>query len=498
MTQHISTRRGAYHDSVTLLRMSQAAGRAPGITNVQVAMATPLNTELAVGLGFSIPDGVGPHDLLIAVEGVDEQAVGAALADLEQALTARGGSTPAGAPGWVAPPRTVRAGAAAHPDAALVLLSVPGPAVLGEALDAIEAGRHLMIFSDNVPVEDEIAIKDAAASADVLVMGPDCGTALLAGVGYGFANVLRGKPTGPRVGVVAASGTGAQQLICLLDDAGVAVSHVLGVGGRDLSEAVGGRSAITALRMLDEDPGTDHIVLISKPPHPATAAAVRARADTLGTPVSSILIGPGQPDIAAGAEAVLDVLRVPIPAWRQWGTAPESRRPGALRGLYSGGTLAEESIIAAGRSLGDIHSAAPLRHGLPDPGGLGHVIVDLGADEFTVGRPHPMIDPSLRIALLAQQAADPDVAVLLLDIVLGYAADPDPAERLAPAIAAAINRATADGRTLSVVIALCGTSADPQDREAQATALIAAGAVVFASNAAAARAAAAIAQGVAA
>ena len=68
--------------------------------------------------------------------------------------------------------------------------------------------------------------------------------------------------------MVAASGTGAQHLTCLLDDAGMAVSHVLGVGGRDLSAAVGGRSAITALRMLDADPGTDHIVLISKPPDP--------------------------------------------------------------------------------------------------------------------------------------------------------------------------------------------------------------------------------------
>src|SRR6478609_8925030 len=158
MTQHISTRRGVYHDSVTLLRMSQAAADAAGITNAQVAMATPLNTELAAGLGFSIPDGVGPNDLLIAIDGVDQQAVDQALADLESALTSRGAATQPGGPGGAARPRTVRAAATARPDAALVLLSVPGTAVLGEALDAVEAGRHVMIFSDNVSVADEIAI----------------------------------------------------------------------------------------------------------------------------------------------------------------------------------------------------------------------------------------------------------------------------------------------------------------------------------------------------
>jgi len=349
-----------------------------------------------------------------------------------------------------------------------------------------------MVFSDNVSIEEEVAIKDAAAAAGLLVMGPDCGTARIAGVGYGFANVLRGDLVGPRVGVVAASGTGAQQLMCLFDDAGIAVSHVLGVGGRDLSAAVAGRSTITALKMLDDDAATDHIVLISKPPDPAIANAVRAVTDTLHTPVSSIMLGPGRPDITAGAEAVLRALGAPIPSWRQWGERAASAGPGLLRGLYSGGTLAEEARIVAGKTVGLIGSTAPNRHGLPDPSGLGHVIIDLGADEFTVGRAHPMIDPSLRIALIAEQAADPDIGVLLLDVVLGHGSDPDPAAQLAPAIQAAIAGAV---RELPVVVALCGTDADPQNREAQAAALTGAGATVYASNAAAARAAAAIANG---
>ena len=506
VAQHVSTRRGAYHDSVTLLRVSQAAAATAGITAAQVAMATPLNTELAAGLGFSIPEGTGPNDLLIALRGIDQTAVEAALRAVEKALSSRAAPS-AGSGGTEPAPRTVRAAAAAHPDAAVVLLSLPGPAVLAEAMDAIDAGRHLMIFSDNVPVTDEIAVKNAAAAAGVLVMGPDCGTAVIGGVGLGFANVLRGDEAGPRVGVVAASGTGAQQLTCLLDDAGVAMSQVLGVGGRDLSAAVGGRSAITALRMLDADPATDHIVLISKPPHPAVAAAVGAVAASLDTPVGTIFLGTGRPDITAGARQVLAALGRPFPAPPRWQPAGDinsrETRPGALRGLYAGGTLADEAMVVAGRVLGDIRSNIPLRpdlglaigRGRPELTGLGHAIVDLGDDEFTAGRPHPMIDPTMRLDLMAEQAADPEVSVLLLDVVLGYAADPDPAARLAPAIRTAIAVADAAGRALTVIVALCGTLGDPQDRQAQAAALTAAGARVFASNAEAAAAAAALAAG---
>ncbi len=501
MTEHISVRRGVYRDSVTLLRISQAAASVPGVTAAQVAMATPLNTELAADLGFSTPDGAGPNDLMITIRGADDAAVAAALAAVDTAMNTRAG---AGSTATGPAPRTVRAAAAAHPEAPITLLSVPGPAVLGEALDAIDAGRHVMIFSDNVPIEDELALKTAAAAAGVLVLGPDCGTAIIGGIGLGFANVLRTPDAGPRVGVVAASGTGAQQLTCLLDDAGVAISQVLGVGGRDLSERVGGRSAITALGMLDADPGTDHIVLISKPPHPATADRVRTLAAGLRTPVTMVLIGADQPDITSGVEHLLAELGRPVPTWRCWQPVDTARRGrGVLRGLFSGGTLADEAMVVISRDLGGIRSNIPLEpalalpesvvgHALPSLTGLGNVIIDLGDDEFTVGRPHPMIDPTLRLELLAGQAADPDVAVVLLDLVLGHAADPDPAAAMAPAIRAAIEKAAAAGRELSVVVSLCGTAADPQDREAQAAALVAAGAWVFASNASAARAAASL------
>jgi succinyl-CoA synthetase alpha subunit len=514
--EHLELRRGVYHDSVTLLRISQAAADAPGITAAQVAMATPLNTELAVGLGFSVPAEAGSNDLLVALRGEDDAAISAGLAALEQALAAAESAAHApGGFGEEAAPRTVRTAASRTPDAALVLLSVPGPAVIGEAMDAIAAGRHLMIFSDNVPVEHEVAIKDAAAAAGLLVMGPDCGTAVVGGVGLGFANVLgrggglgrdgRGAP--PTVGVIAASGTGAQQLSCLLDEAGVPISAVLGLGGRDLSAAVGGRSALAALTMLEADPATDHIVLISKPPHPATAERVIAASRAIRTPVTTVLLGPDRPDITAAAESVLAAIGAARPEWPRWlpdPTAPS--RAGVLRGLYAGGTLADEAMIVVGGVLGDIRSNIPLRpelglpddataHGVPRLAGLGNVIVDLGDDAFTLGRPHPMIDPTVRLDLLAAQAVDPEVSVVLLDVVLGMGAEADPARRLAPAIAAAIDTASAAGRSLSVVVTLCGTTADPQHRESQATALVHAGAEVYLSNAQAATRAAGIAAG---
>ncbi|MGI8418612.1 MAG: FdrA family protein [Nakamurella sp.] len=517
MTDHVEVRRGIYHDSVTLMRIAQAVSSATGVTAAQVGMATELNVELAVGLGFSLPAGTGPNDLLVAVRGADQPAVDAGLAAVELELTAAADAGRSGAGfGDAPPPRTVRSAAQLAPDASLVLLSVPGPAVLGEAIDAIEAGRHVMIFSDNVPVEHEIALKDAAAKAGVIVMGPDCGTAVIGGVGLGFANVLsHNASAGPSVGVIAASGTGAQQLTCLLDQAGVAISQVIGLGGRDLSERVGGRSALAALELLDGDPNTRHIVVISKPPHLATGKRVTDAAANLTTPVTPILLGQGQPDITSAAETVLNTLGVPIPHWPTWSPTPRnplptnssSARGGALRGLFSGGTLADEAMLVIEKALGTgIRSNIPLRpelalpaealgHGVPRLTGLGNVIVDLGDDEFTRGRPHPMIDPTLKLELLADQADDPHVRVVLLDVVLGFCAEEDPAALLAPAIENALAAGNTADRSLAVVVSLCGSAGDPQDRERQAAALVAAGAQLFLSNAAAAMAAAAIAIG---
>jgi FdrA protein len=482
----VALRSGVYADSVRLMQVSRQIQDLDGVTAVLVAMATPLNLELAEGMGLAPDEDASPEQLLIAVRAEDDATLATAVAAVDAALAARERSTGSAA---AIPQRTIGSGLAElAPDAtALAIVSVPGPYAVAEAADAIAAGRSVLVFSDGVPVEHEVALKRAASAAGVLVMGPDCGTAIVSGVALGFANVVRPGP----VGLVAASGTGAQQVSCLLDMAGVGVSHVLGVGGRDLSEAVGGLATLDALAALDADPATERVLLVSKPPAPSVAESVAAAAAELSVPVRSAALSPETPDLTASVEALLGDMGLDVPTWPSRPGPAEAAVPGAaLKGLYSGGTLADETMLLAAPALGDIRSNTPLKPELgfaldpsaPDLSASGHVVIDFGDDALTVGRAHPMIDPTLRLEALAALAETEEPAVLLMDVVLGYGADPDPAGALVPALTAA--RAQ---KNLPVVIALIGTEGDPQGWSRQADSLAAAGAAVFASNAAATR-----------
>jgi FdrA protein len=337
-----------------------------------------------------------------------------------------------------------------------VLVSVPGASALVEAMDALDAGCDVMVFSDNVPVAQEVTLKRTAAERGLLVMGPDCGTAVVGGVGLGFANATEPGP----VGIVAASGTGCQQVLALLDHAGVGVGSALGVGGRDLSADVGGTSTIEALRRLDADDTVELVLVVSKPPAPEVAARIEEYAATLTTPVELALLGPGQPDLTAAVERVLGRLGREVPAWPVVGHA-DPGGGGPVRGLFVGGTTCQEAQIVV-EAL--------------DP--RDHTFVDFGDDAYTQGRAHPMIDPTLRLEEVRRALADPGTGALLLDVVLGHGAEPDPAALLAPAIA---------GADVPVVMAVVGTRLDPQDRVRQVRVLAEAGAEVHLSNAAAAR-----------
>jgi len=448
---HVELRPGAYADSVTLLQVSRTVQGLPGVLAAQVAMATPLNIEVLTGMGFEVPDEATTNDLVVALRLDEPGTLAAALAGVDQAL--RDANRRDSGPTELAPPRTTGAAFRRTPEG-LALVSVPGASAFVEAMDALEAGRDVMVFSDNVPVDQEVVLKRYAAEHALLVMGPDCGTAVVGGLGLGFANVVSPGP----VGIVAASGTGCQQVLALLDHAGVGVTSALGVGGRDLSSEVGGLATREAMRRLDEDPAVELIVVISKPPADDVAAAIRAYAETLSTPVEYALLGPGQPDLTAATEAVLRRLGRDVPEWPVVSTRALEPSDGAIRGLFVGGTLASEAkLIAAGP---------------------GNTFVDFGDDEYTTGRAHPMIDPSLRLDHLERAAADPTTGVLLLDVVLGHGAEPDPAALLAPAVAAV---------SQPVVIAVVGTEGDPQGRDRQVRALVEAGAEVHLSNAGATR-----------
>jgi FdrA protein len=457
MKDHVELRHGAYADSVTLLQVSRSVQDEPGVVAAQVAMATPLNLEVLTGMGFTLPEAA-PDDLVIALR-LDESAeLGDVIAAVDAALSS---STRAPAPAAEhAPPRTTAAALRLAPRA-LVLVSVPGAHALVEAMDALDAGSDVMVFSDNVPLEQEVALKRVAAERGLLVMGPDCGTAVVGGLGLGFANVTTPGP----VGLVAASGTGCQQLLALLDHAGVGVSSALGVGGRDLSAEVRGLSTRTALARLDADPEVELIVLVSKPPADAVAREIEDYAASLETPVELALLGAGQPDLTAAAEAVLRRLGRDVPSWPVTGGADPSSagNESVLRGLFVGGTLCEEARLVATELLGGTDRVE---------------MVDFGADELTGGRAHPMIDPTLRLEELARAMSDERTGAILLDVVLGHGAEPDPGALLAPAITPS---------EVPVVVSVVGTPHDPQGLDRQVRVLAEAGAEVHLSNAGATR-----------
>ncbi|MBK9100248.1 MAG: FdrA family protein [Austwickia sp.] len=494
MTRHVDVRSGAYYDSVSLMQVSRTVRGTPGVSDAMIGMGTELNVGMIRDLDFDVPSTVTPNDLVIAIRADDEDALAQGLAALDQALAAlkAAGRAATGAGGAAAPPRTMAA--AAH-DANLAFISVPGAHAFNEAMDAVESGMSVMLFSDNVPIEQEVALKKAAAARDVLVMGPDCGTAVVSGVALGFANKVRSGS----VGLVAASGTGAQQVMCLLDAAGVGMSHCLGVGGRDLSAQVGGRSTRQALGALDADPDTEAVLIVSKPADPGVLSGLEEVVANLTTPVYWATLGQGRPDLTESVEAALRSEGVEVPNWAHWpadsASAPTvtdaaERGQKFLRGIFVGGTLADEAMLVAGARLGPIRSNIPLSPELALPSGMAsesHTIVDMGDDEMTRGRPHPMIDPTLRMERIAAEAADPSCGVLLLDLVLGYGSHPDPAGELAEAIRSAVEVAAAAGRRLPVVVALVGVEGDPQGLSACAATLAAAGADVYLSNAAATR-----------
>jgi FdrA protein len=477
MTKTVEVRRGLYRDSVALMQLSHTVAGLPGVETALIAMATPLNLDLLPGLGFEPVAGTTPDDLLVAISADDDDALSSALGRLEELFSVRESN---GHRAAAVAPRTTRS-AVKRSGAHLAVVSVPGAHAFVEAMDALGEDADVMLFSDNVPVDQEIRLKDEAHARGLLVMGPDCGTAIVGGVGLGFANVMLPG----RVGIVAASGTGAQQVCALLDAAGVGVSAVLGTGGRDLSVAVQARSTIDAMKMLDAHQGTDLIVVLSKPPAAEVAERVQAVAAQLSTPTVVGFLGRGRDDLTALTGNVLEALGCPPLTPPQW-PAERSRRPraGALRGLFSGGTLCDEAMVIAAAALGPIRSNIPLESDWalgPDLSAPGHLMIDFGDDRLTQGRPHPMIDSTLRLERFAQEIRDPSCGVVLLDVVLGHGSDPAPAAALVPAIKAAAEQ------DVAVVVSLIGTRADPQGLESTATQLRSAGADVYLSNAVAAR-----------
>jgi FdrA protein len=494
--------RNLYRDSVSLMQLADGIAKLLGVERASVLMASEANLDLMREAGLLTGQvDAGANDLLIAVRAKTDAAVAAAMSHAERALKEEPRATRGAAPGEP-PPRSIEMAVAAAPAANLALISTPGEYAAAEATKALRLGLNVMLFSDNVALEDEVALKKLARQRELLVMGPDCGTAIIDGVPLAFANVVRRGP----IGCVGASGTGLQQVTSLVDRLGVGVSQAIGTGSHDLSEAVGGITMLQGIAALGADADTRVIVLISKPPAPRVAEWVLAAASWVGKPIVVNFVGADPAAIkgknlhpvrtledAARAAAALARGRKPLNKGGATPAAPRiGFRPGQryVRGLYSGGTFCYEASLLLGEALGRVWSNAPVKAAdkIADVWkSREHTLIDLGDDVFTRGRPHPMIDHRLRNERIVAEAADPEVAVILFDVVLGYGAHPDPAAEMVPAIKAAQARAAKGKRRIAFVGFVCGTAGDPQNLAGQEAALRKAGVVLAESNAAAVR-----------
>ncbi|MDY7039525.1 MAG: acyl-CoA synthetase FdrA [Chloroflexota bacterium] len=484
-------RSGAYYDSVVLMQLQRSLAALPGVLDAGVVMGTDANKNILAQSDLLTPGAQAAvaDDLLIVVRAKDGATAQAALAQVDELLTRRRARIE-----QEYRPKSLESAVQVLTEAQWVLVSVPGRYAAGVARQALRLGKHVFLYSDNVSLDDEASLKRVSTEKGLLVMGPDCGTAIVNGVGLGFANRVRRGP----IGLVTASGTGLQQVSARIHQLGSGITHAIGTGGRDLSQAVGAVTARQGLDLLSRDSETRVIVLVSKPPASKVADELLRIARSAGKPVVVDFIGHSAParrvdnlhfavSLDHAAELAVQLASsapdaVPLSESDIDRFAPGQRY---LRGLFSGGTLAYEALLLLQGYLPGVYSNIPLNedHRLADSLlSQAHTIVDLGEDEFTVGRLHPMMDNDLRIRRLQQEAEDPDVAIILLDVVLGYGAHPEPASELAPAIATARAQAEQAGRYLEVVAVVVGTDEDPQDLHSQVQQLEAAGAHVETSN----------------
>jgi FdrA protein len=487
-----------YRDSVTLMQLAARLGGREGIIQASCLMATPANVAHLAGEGLPGDLRISASDLLLVVRG-EPAACEEAIAAAGLALHSRGRGE-AETAAFEMPLTSLASAVAREPDADLALISVPGDYAAAEAIKALSLGLHVMLFSDNVPIAEERILKTYARSRGRLMMGPDCGTAIINGVPLGFANVVRRGD----IGLVAASGTGLQEVTCRIHNRGGGISQAIGTGGRDLHDEIGGAAMLQGLAALAADDETRVIVLISKPAAPAVAKRVVDAAAAIRKPVvvnflEEMPLRLPAAIFAAGslhhaADMALAIARgesptTPAPlstsalsAADGWAAAMAAVQA-AVRGLFTGGTFCYEAQRAFTAQHLSCRSNAPAP-GVPpfDGHGGGHVFLDLGVDEHTRGRPHPMIDPSPRDAAVRAQGADPETAVILFDVVLGFGSHHDPAAGLSRALSDADREARAQGRTLAMIGHVCGTDGDPQNTAAQVRRLERAGAFIADSN----------------
>ncbi|MFO7815087.1 MAG: acyl-CoA synthetase FdrA [Halanaerobiales bacterium] len=501
MAKKALVKEGTYFDSVTLMSISKDIKDIDGVKEATIVMGTDANKEILKTAGLLVPEAetAKPNDLVIVIDG-EKDILDKAIEDTNEMLAEQKSSSDQEEEYR---PGSLDGALDVQPDSNLVIISVPGEYAAREARKALKRGLHVMLFSDNVPVEDEIQLKQMAEKKNLLLMGPDCGTSIINGAPLAFANVVSRGP----VGIVAAAGTGAQAVSSLVDRQGIGLTQVIGTGGRDLKSKVKGIEMIKDMKALDKDEETEVIVLVSKPPAREVSKKIIEEVKKLSKPVIVNFLG-GDPSVVEGTDAIwagnleeaalkagsvitgeekseISLPEEEINKIAEDETAQMEEQQKYLRGLYTGGTLTSEAIVLLSEKFAEIYSNNPLKKELAlkeDLKSIKNTIIDLGEDEFTRGKPHPMIEPSLRNDRIFEEIEDEEVAVILLDVVLGYGSHMDPAGEVAKAIKEAKEKVAARGGYLSVVASVCGTENDPQNLQAQEEKLRQVGAKVLPTN----------------
>ncbi|WP_144554976.1 acyl-CoA synthetase FdrA [Bacillus sp. X1(2014)] len=492
MTVKAIVKANTYFDSVSLMSLSTKANQIEGVEQAIIAMGTEMNKEVMknVGLMTSEVEEAKSSDLIIVVNAANDEICESAFIGIEELMTKKETSTEKSEVKY----STITSASQGIPEANLAVIAVNGAYATREARKALENNLHVMLFSDNVSIEDEIELKKLAHEKGLLMMGPDCGTAIIGNVALCFANAVRKG----NIGIVGASGTGSQEVSVRIHEFGGGITQMIGTGGRDLKEEIGGIMMLDGIKALEKDEATKVIVLVSKPPAPSVEEKVLAQIKQCKKPVVVWFVGGDEEKVKqagghfakmskeAALKAVLlagadeseinkRALNIPLIEEVRTKLTPEQKY---IRGLFSGGTLCDEAMHAAMEKFDNVYSNIQRdpNYRLQDKNiSQEHTFIDFGDDEFTQGKPHPMIDPSTRISRFIQEAKDPSVGVIVMDFVLGYGAHEDPVGAMLPAIIEAKQNAEQEGRHLEIIGYVLGTELDPQNIEEQVEKLLAAG-----------------------
>lgn len=498
MVNHVTIRRNEYYDSVFLMGINNKIMKEPGVIQAAVLMGSNANKEVLKDLGFS-NDSIkeaSANDLVVGVIANSQEVINGIKENLTTWLTNVKQKQAE------IDIRSLREAIDTNPEANLVSISLPGEYAASEARRSLSEGLNVFLFSDNVSIEDELSLKYLAQEKNLLVMGPDCGSSIIGGIGLGFSNAIRQGS----IGLIAAAGTGLQEFTCMVHNAGYGISHAIGTGGRDLTDAIGGLTTMAALDILENDEKTKVIVILSKPPGSKTLQSLSERIKTLRKPVVGCFIGAGKliewEGVAFKRASIINQA-VCLAIEEFGGEASESIRADTqelkpdlnfspdqkyLRGIFAGGTFCYQSQQILTDAGYKIYSNAPLNKAdkLSHPdASMQHTLVDMGDEFYMVGRPHPMINGSQRAQRIIKEARDPQVAIILLDFILGYNSSMDPVGELAESILEAKKIAKNQGRQIEFVASMCGTDGDPQEMDLQVKILRDCGVKVFGSNASA-------------